>query len=97
MADIKTGTLHPLACAIQLALYAGGEHYALDEHGNYFVRTPFEVDAMAAIIAHIPKGLGKCELYEVDLDLARGHADLAAAVRAARRDKAISRPLKASA
>jgi hypothetical protein len=87
MADIKTGTLHPLACAIQLAIYAGGEHYGLDEHGNYFVRTPLEVDQELAIIAHIPKGLGKCELYPVSLFEARTFADTAEFVRAARRWK----------
>ncbi len=59
MADIKTGTLHPLACAIQLAIYAGGEHYGLDGHGNYYVRKPLEVDQELAIIAHIPKGAAR--------------------------------------
>lgn len=96
MSDKKTGTLHLLACSLQLAIYAGGVRYGVDEDGNP-VRTPLGVDQDTAIVAHIPKGTGTCDLYEVDLNLARERCAMALAVRQARKDKDIGRLLTAPA
>lgn len=89
MEDRKTGGLHMLAHAIQLAVYAGGVFYDLDADGNP-VRTPLpDVDQNTGIIAHVPAGKGECVFYDVDLNLGRAACDLALDVREWRKRKDI--------
>lgn len=88
--DRKTGRLHALANAIQLAVYAGGVFYELDADGNP-VRTPLpDLDQDTGIIAHVPAGKGECTLYGVNLNLGRAACALASEVRAWRRHKGLA-------
>ncbi len=94
MSDKKTGTLHILENAIQLAAYAGGVFYDLDEDGNP-VRTPLPpLDTDTAILAHIPAGKGECTFYAVDLNLGRAACELATEIRAWRKRKDLAVPLE---
>lgn len=71
-----------LETSIQLASYANTRHLlacSLDA----FEEMP-QVDLEVAIVAHLPAGQGKCELYEVDIARGWDYAALAADVRAAR-------------
>ncbi len=94
MSDKKTGTLHILENAIQLAAYAGGVFYDLDTDGNP-VRTPLPpLDTDTAILAHIPAGKGECTFYAVDLNLGRAACELATEIRAWRKRKDLAVPLE---
>lgn len=80
LGDKKTGTLHPLSCAIQLAVYARAELY---DHTTG-VRTALDVSPQWGVVAHIPRGTGTATLYLVDLHAGWEAAKLALAVRQAR-------------
>lgn len=90
ISDKKTGKLHPLDVAIQLATYAGGFFYELDGDGDP-VRSPLpNVSQEFGVLAHVPAGEARCDLYRVDLERGRAYARLALQIRAARRDEPIS-------
>jgi hypothetical protein len=80
--DKKTGTIRFLSQAIQLAVYATGRLYDLTT-GE---RSPVDPDMNTSVglLAHIPLGLGVCQIYPVNLVQAYRAAELAARVRDAR-------------
>lgn len=80
--DKKTGKLKPLECAVQMAVYAGGDLYDVETDQ----RAPLELDNRDwGLIIHIPVGQGRTDLYMVDLRIGRAAAMLAMAVRAMRK------------
>lgn len=91
--DKKTGSFHPDACAVQLATYARGVYYRLDDTGAP-VREPLpDVRTDIGIVAHIPAGQGRCDLYVVNLDAGWEAAQLAVQVREWRVRKDLATPL----
>jgi hypothetical protein len=83
--DEKTGKLSPLSVSAQLAMYAGGQRY--DPLTG--VRTPLSLrlDTERALVIHLPKGEGRCDLYSIDLERARASARVALAVGLARKEE----------
>jgi hypothetical protein len=86
VADIKTGSLDYDAgkIAMQLAVYASGQRYALDG-----TRTPLEVSRDKGLVIHIPAGDGKCQLLWADLKAGWEGVQLAAEVWAWRKRKGL--------
>ncbi len=87
--DKKTGQVDDkaLGFSVQLACYASAEVY--DWHTD--TRAPLEsltggevVNQDVGLIAHIPLGAGRTDLYRIDLDFGFGAARVAAMVRTAR-------------
>jgi hypothetical protein len=85
--DKKTGLLHPDGFSIQMASYARGEVY--DPYTNE--RHPLEdltdgipINREVGIIAHIPVGMGRTDLYVVDLVAGWEGVELACQVRSFR-------------
>lgn len=67
IADIKTGSIdYPHKFAMQLAVYAHSLPYdiASDRRGP----ADIGLDLRRGLIIHLPAGLGKCDLYEVDIE-----------------------------
>ncbi len=91
--DRKTGTLHPLAVAIQLAIYAGGVYYTIGPDGQPVREALPDVDQDTGIVAHVPAGKGTCTFHAVDLNLGRAAVELALDVRAWRARKDLCSPL----
>jgi hypothetical protein len=78
--DKKTGKKKPLNVMVQLAVYAGGFLY--DPATG--ARTPLGVRRDKGLLAHIPKGEGAAEFFDVDLMLGRDLALFCAAIRDAK-------------
>lgn len=85
-ADIKTGTHepgYPLKVTIQVAIYAHSVQYnqATGE------RTPIGANLERGLLIHVPlrDGEPRCELYPLDLEKGWAYAQLASAVREARK------------
>jgi hypothetical protein len=81
--DKKTGKYKPLACAIQLAGYRGGDIY--DVHTDGREAWPDDVSNDIGIVIHVPYGEARATIYGIDLGLGRELASLAAEVRDKRR------------
>lgn len=91
--DLKTGSesaprYSGLSWGVQLACYATGVPYCADRG-----RLPWDVVGVDSapsdtfgIVAHLPQGTGRCDLYRVDLTRGYFSALLAAEVRKARRE-----------
>jgi hypothetical protein len=81
--DKKTGKLHYLSMAMQLACYAGGSRYDVTTGA----RTPIhpDIDQRAGVIAHIPAGQGRCQMIGLDINRAAYFAHVAITVNAMRR------------
>lgn len=79
--DKKTGILHLDQFAIQGNVYATGELYDLEKDDGSIIHWPAEVNQEWAILAHIPLGLGRTDLYLVDLVEGRIDCQVACAVR----------------
>lgn len=87
--DKKTGKLKPHEFSVQLPTYARGVPYdvAADQRADW-------PDGIApsrkwGIIAHIPMGLGRTDLYLVDLELGHKHALTAVQARTDRTKKQV--------
>lgn len=78
--DAKTGTFHPMSCAIQLAGYAGARRFEPDPsdptRGERF-DLPASLNRSRGVVARIPRLGGSCTLTPVDLDRGRELLDLA--------------------
>jgi hypothetical protein len=85
--DKKTGKLHLDTQCVQLAVYANAKRYD-PETGE---RTPLDVSFDHAILAHIPKGTGRCDLYLIDIRIGWAAAKVAGKVREHRVRKDIGR------
>jgi hypothetical protein len=82
--DKKSGHLKPMELAIQLAVYAHSVVYDAETDE----RSPLpggEIDLEWALAAHIERGMGRTELYEVDIAAGWEAAKHAAQVRADRK------------
>ncbi len=91
--DKKTGSLHPHAVAVQLAVYARGMGYVIGDAGNA-ARWELGASFSVGIVAHIPYGQPDvCDLHLVDLDAGWQAAKAAAWVRDWRSRKDILTPL----
>ena len=88
VADLKTGGIdYGIGkMAVQLALYSRGLLY---EHGKVGTRQPTGVSQTAGIIIHLPAGLGRCDLYWIDLRAGWEAAELCDKVRAWRKRKGL--------
>lgn len=85
VADVKTGNIEYDAAKItmQLAVYAHSERYDVAT-GE---RSPLNVDQNIGLVIHLPAGEGVCKLYWTDLVRGWEGAQLAAQVRAWRKQK----------
>lgn len=92
--DLKTGSIEysQLTIAMQLAVYSRCLAYdpATGE------RTPVEVDQNRAIIAHLPAGEGRLDLYWVDIATGWEAVLLAGQVREWRNRKGLTRPMEST-
>ena len=90
LADKKTGDLHPLSMAIQLAVYSGGALYDVQSgrRSSFMDGIDGSYDANVGFIVHAPFGEGKAELVEVDLVQGRIAARLAQTVREYKKNEA---------
>jgi hypothetical protein len=86
--DIKSGTLQPLACSVQLAIYARMQRY---DHETGSRSSLGAVDQRNAIIIHLPAGTGTCTLHWVNIKAGWDAVQLAAQVRAWRATKGLTR------
>jgi hypothetical protein len=78
--DLKTGSIKPLDCAMQLACYAGATHEArLVDGAVELVPLPFDIRTDVGLILHAPWGKGKASIVVVDLIEGRRLAELAIA------------------
>lgn len=91
--DLKTGTLHPLQIAIQLAGYAHAEVIYNPEDKTF--RPMPAVSQIEALVAHIPMHSGRCDIYSVDIELGWEYAHLTKRVRDEVRKAPLTRKLKA--
>jgi hypothetical protein len=89
--DKKTGKLHLDTQCVQLAVYANAKRYD-PETGE---RAPLDVSFDHAILAHIPKGTGRCDLYLIDIRIGWAAAKVAGKVREHRVRKDIGRAFPA--
>jgi hypothetical protein len=73
--DAKTGTFHPMSCAVQIAAYAGGQRYN-PQTGE---RTPLwdSLNTQRGVVARIPRQGSSCTLTPVRIDRGRHLARLA--------------------
>ena len=65
VADVKTGSVKPLDCAIQLAAYAHSTHSW--DGVNDPEPLPFQIRTDIGLIIHAPWGKGQCTIIAVDL------------------------------
>ena len=89
--DKKTGKLHFDSQSIQLAVYANAKRYD-PETG---LRAELGASYRWGILAHIPKGEARCDLYLIDLRIGWAAAKLAGKVREHRTRKDIAVPFPA--
>lgn len=89
--DLKTGQLHPVQHAVQLAAYAGADRFNPDAPEGQ-QRTPLDVRQDVGLLIHALKGTGTCELFLIDLKHGRRAIGLAEQVRDARRSSGLARP-----
>lgn len=95
MEDRKTGNLHALDVAIQLAIYSTGQYYEENPDGGDPIRTPLPaLHQPFGIATHIPKGEGRCVMHKVDLVAGREACDLAVDVRRWRKRLDVMVPLE---
>lgn len=87
VADIKTGRSepeYPTGVAIQLAAYAGGQHYDPDTGQRTVLHE--DLDPAVGVLIHMPAAkAASCVLYEVNLDIGEQLLNLAVQVRQARK------------
>jgi hypothetical protein len=96
--DKKTGVYHPESVPIQLAVYAGGDPYYVDDEHVHHRQTFLEkygreVDTEYGLTAHLPAMEGKCFLYPENLVDGRDAAGHAIWVRAWHKRKAKNVPI----
>lgn len=92
--DIKTGSdlKHSWTeIAIQLGIYAHAETIYDAADGKHH-KMP-RVDQKQAIVAHLPAGEARCQLYFVDIDLGWRTSSICAAVREWRKRKDLAAPI----
>lgn len=89
--DKKTGKLHFDTQAIQLALYANAKRYDPETGERADLGASFEW----GVLAHVPKGEARCDLYLIDLRIGWAAAKLAGKVREHRTRKDIAVPFPA--
>jgi hypothetical protein len=94
--DLKTGS-DPLKygaveIAAQLAIYSRATHYWDGEKHHPMPK----VDQDFGLVAHMPAGKGRCDLYLIDLKQGWEIVKLCASARAARKTKDLYRPLTPS-
>lgn len=87
VADLKTGSIEYDAAKItmQLTVYANSERYDLATGA----RSPLNVSKTRGLVIHMPAGQGTCEIYEADLVRGLVGVQLAAEVRAWRKQKGL--------
>jgi hypothetical protein len=87
--DKKTGLLHPDQFAVQLPTYARGVPY--DTQTDKRMRWPdgIKPNQKWGLIAHIPLGLGRTDMYLVDIAAGHKAALVACQVRAHRSNKTL--------
>ena len=95
--DLKTGSTLDYswgAIAQQLAIYAHGALYDPADH----TRTALNVDLNVALVAHLPAGQGRCDLYQVNIDHGWHAAQLSTRARAFRKHarKGLATPIQMS-
>lgn len=83
-----------LDICVQLALYSMASHYWDDEKDDWVPMPAVSQDR--GVVAHLPVGAAKCDLYEIDLVQGRAACELIAKVRAARAVKGLAKPLASS-
>jgi len=93
IADVKTG-LHepkyPHGAATQMAMYARGHLY--DAKAGRIGHLPsMGVDTSVGLLIHMPVGKGICDLYEMDLNVGWGLAQVSVAVKKAFKGKPIQK------
>lgn len=84
--DLKTAATMDhswLETAIQLAAYANATQLLTTDLAAYDAMP--EIDRATALVAHVPAGKGRCDIYEVDIARGWAYAELCRDVRAARR------------
>jgi hypothetical protein len=82
--DKKTGILHPDQFLVQLPTYALGEPYDTRPDKRYPWPDGIKPNPKWGLIAHIPLGLGRTDIYLVDLTAGHKAALVACEVRAHR-------------
>lgn len=95
IADIKTGArvdYSELEHAVQQSIYANATH-VWNPDTEELEAMP-QIDREIALIIHIPAGEARCDIYELDIERGFQAATTALEVRAWRRTKGLSRPLK---
>lgn len=85
--DKKTGSLHFDQHAVQLAVYAHGEHYYPESRPGDHQRDPIDVNLDWALLVHIPAGKGEATLYWVDIKAGWEAAELASRIHEWRKRK----------
>ncbi len=92
LGDKKTGELHPLSFAIQMAVYSSGQVYDpyTDKRGDDLRE---RVNQEKALVIHIGRQTGTADFYWVDLDRARYYAGAAVISRDGNRDKSLLVPV----
>ena len=95
IADVKTGSIEwgMGRIAMQLAVYAHGQHYDPLTHQR---TTLGGVDLETALVIHLPAGQGVCELVPVDIAKGWAAIPLAQQIRAWRQAKWPTTPLDTS-
>lgn len=83
-----------LEIVIQLGLYSMASHYWDDDKDDW-VPMP-AVSQEKALVAHLPVGAARCDLYQVDLTLAREICETVARVRTLRSMKTFATPVASS-
>jgi hypothetical protein len=78
--------------SIQLALYANATHY-WDDDADDWIEMPKTLVRDTGIVAHVPIGVGRTDLYQVDLTAGWEAAELCAKVRAWRSRRDLSLPM----
>ena len=91
--DLKTGTLHPLQIAVQLAGYAHAEVIYNPDDKSF--RPMPAVSQTEALVAHIPMHEGRCDIYSVNIELGWEYALLTKRVRDEVRKAKLTHKLKA--
>lgn len=91
--DKKTGQLHPDQFSVQLAVYANGQPYDVDTDERYPWPNGIAPNRKYGLLAHIPLGLGRTDIYLVDIEQGHCAALVAVAVRAHRSNKSLMEPV----
>lgn len=93
IADIKTGASepdYPHGATQQCAIYSRGHLYDPDK-GRVGHLPALGVDQAAGLLIHMPAGIGRCDLYLLDLNVGWQLANVSVAVRAAFKNKPIAK------